>query len=194
MGWGQVKPPTIFNGGVPSGLVRYVRWRSWGQDVAYGRGSGSQYRPGGGYYSKPVRVQFQATRLGRCSGNDRTAYTRLRARIQEKPGGRFGDWFNWDLDLCDAAAEPSACAVETPETPVTLELRAWDTDCGSALVVSEKVGWSAGRPAFHDGYSSYRRVAGGFVCNGFSLDEDRTIDWTCNRWAAELRFTTTIWW
>jgi hypothetical protein len=94
-GFGKPKPRTIFNGGVPSGLVEKIRWKQWGNATARGRGLGNQYKPGGGYYRKPVKVRLRATRIGTCPGSDRRAYTKLRARFQKRPGGRFGKWFSW---------------------------------------------------------------------------------------------------
>ena len=37
-GWGTARPPRIFNGGDPSGLVTHIRWSRWGQPVATGHG------------------------------------------------------------------------------------------------------------------------------------------------------------
>jgi hypothetical protein len=39
-GYGQVKPPTVDNGGDPTGLVEHVRWIGWGTDHAVGTGKG----------------------------------------------------------------------------------------------------------------------------------------------------------
>lgn len=98
-GWGQVKPRTVYNGGVPSGLVKKVRWRRWGKRVALGRGITFLYKPQGGYYRRPGRIQLRASRLGSCPGTDgKRAYRRLTARAQVKPGGRYGRWFEWGGD------------------------------------------------------------------------------------------------
>lgn len=94
-GFGTVRPRIIDNGGVPSGLVEEINWQGWGDTVAYGTGLGYQYRPGGGYYDEPVEVRLRARRLDDCGDADSPAYTLLAAQFQEKPGGRFGDWFRW---------------------------------------------------------------------------------------------------
>jgi hypothetical protein len=94
-GFGKVKPRIVFNGGVPSGLVRKVKWSRWGEPVALGHGRGSQYKPDGGYYKKPVGVRFRAQKLGKCRGSRRQAYTQLRFQAQRKPGGKYGAWMYW---------------------------------------------------------------------------------------------------
>lgn len=45
-GWGEVKPPTIFNGGDPTGLVSHIRWTSWGGPEAVGTGVSDWVGPG----------------------------------------------------------------------------------------------------------------------------------------------------
>jgi len=102
-GWGRVKPRTVFNGGVPSGLVRKIRWRRWGSRTAVGRGWTSLYRPRGGYYRRSGRIILRASRLGTCPATGGIpAYTRLSARVQVKPGGRYGRRFLWagNRDIC----------------------------------------------------------------------------------------------
>jgi hypothetical protein len=94
-GFGEVEPAKIFNGGVPSGLIRQVKWKHWGDPTARGRGLGSQYKPGGGYYRRPVKVRLRAKRIGTCPGHPERAYTKLLARFQKRPGARFGEWFSW---------------------------------------------------------------------------------------------------
>ena len=94
-GFGKAKPRVVFNGGAASGLVKRIAWRNWGARRSIGRGRGYQYRPGGGYYSRTVGVRFRAYDIGHCRGSGKRAYTRLQARFQRKPGGKFGDWFDW---------------------------------------------------------------------------------------------------
>jgi hypothetical protein len=94
-GFGTSKPRTVYNGGVPSGLVTSIRWRNWGSARATGFGKNSIYRPGGGYYSRKATIELRATRRGRCPGSDQPAYLRLEARVPSRPGGRLGRWFNW---------------------------------------------------------------------------------------------------
>jgi hypothetical protein len=38
-GFGQVKPPTVYNGGDPTGLVSAITWQSWGGATATGTGT-----------------------------------------------------------------------------------------------------------------------------------------------------------
>jgi hypothetical protein len=101
-GWGKVKPKRIDNGGVPSGLVVKIRWRRWGDRVSRGRGLTSIYKPQGGYYRNRGAIQLRASHRGTCPGTDRRAYTRLRARVVVRPGGKFGRWFWWSgtKDIC----------------------------------------------------------------------------------------------
>lgn len=103
-GFGTKEPRRIYNGGATSGLVRKIHWRNWGSRTAKGIGRGYQYKPGGGYYSRSVRVKLRARRLGHCPGHPKRAYTRLRAKFQEKPGGDYGRWFSWagSDDICDS--------------------------------------------------------------------------------------------
>lgn len=94
-GFGTVKPKSISNGGDLSGLVVKIRWRGWGGEAARGRGLGNQFRPGGGYFRKRVKVRFRATRLGKCGHSGPLAYRVLMTRMQTRPGGEFGNWFPW---------------------------------------------------------------------------------------------------
>ena len=106
-GWGKVKPKVIFNGGVPNGRVHSIKWKRWGTERVIGRGLGSQYRPGGGYYPDPVTVKLRPRKIGQCPGQNRPAYTALRAKMQKKPGGSFGRWFNWSglSSICERVYE-----------------------------------------------------------------------------------------
>ena len=102
-GWGDVKPKRIDNGGVPSGVVVKIHWRRWGSAVALGRGQTYIYKPRGGYYKKRGAIKLRASRRGTCPGtNGQRAYTRLRARVVKRPGGKFGRWFSWagTKDIC----------------------------------------------------------------------------------------------
>jgi hypothetical protein len=94
-GFGKAHPKTIFNGGVPSGLVKSIDWDHWGSRSALGAGRGSQYKPSGGYYKHSVGVRLRAYNLGHCKGSRKSAYTRLQARFQKKPRGKYGKWFDW---------------------------------------------------------------------------------------------------
>ena len=92
-GWGAVRPHTIYNGGVPSGLIQNVHWSSWGGAEARGRGRHPIYKPRGGYYRHPVVARLKATRIGTCEGRD--AYLKLLIREPRRPGGPLGPWHSW---------------------------------------------------------------------------------------------------
>lgn len=94
-GWGAAHPKTIFNGGDPNGLVQHIHWKNWGSKVSVGRGKGSQFKPGGGYYAHRVVVKLRAYNKGRCRKHGPIAYTVLKANFQKYPGGPFGRWFKW---------------------------------------------------------------------------------------------------
>ncbi|HTU84687.1 MAG TPA: hypothetical protein VMF57_03875 [Solirubrobacteraceae bacterium] len=72
-GYGHVKPRRIFNGGDPSGLVKVIRWSSWGGARATGTGMALYVGPhqitAAGKFEKAHVVLFQ---LGTCDG--RSAY------------------------------------------------------------------------------------------------------------------------
>lgn len=92
-GFGTAEPSTIFNGGDPSGQVTKIHWTGWGNPTAIGYGLNPIFKPHGGYYRKPAKIELRATALGKC-GKQR-AYTRLEARVPKKPGGKLGKWFSW---------------------------------------------------------------------------------------------------
>jgi hypothetical protein len=94
-GFGTVAPPTIFNGGDPSGLVSHITWHHWGSRTATGSGKTSIFKPHGGYYPQLVRAQLRASRLGHCGKHGPRAYTHLEAREPSRPGGPLGKWFAW---------------------------------------------------------------------------------------------------
>jgi hypothetical protein len=95
VGWGTAHPSRIFNGGDPAGLAFKLRWRGWGSPEAYAQGLTWISRPKGGYYAKPGVIELRADRIGRCTADGPRAYTRLRARVVAKPGGKLGTWFAW---------------------------------------------------------------------------------------------------
>ena len=188
-GWGTVRPVTLFNGGVPSGLIDDIRWTGWGRDVARGRGRKPTYRPGGGYYRRRVAVQLKATRLATCPGAEAVpAYTRLLVRSRVKPGGRYGDWFPGTLDLCDWRARPHRCGrvVFSPNSEyMASRITAWDTSCARA----RRVARASRRVRVKPRDASYRARFAGFVCNGYSLGSRLpTISWSCSRGTAVVTF------
>ena len=77
--------------------------KHWGAQSSLGKGRGYQYKPEGGYYDQLVKVELRAKRLGTCPGHSKRAYTKLRARVQKKPGGHYGEWFSWSgsQNICE---------------------------------------------------------------------------------------------
>ncbi len=95
IGWGTPRPKTIFNGGDPSGYVSKIRWTTWGGKVAIGYGLNPTYKPGGGYYATPVRIELKALDIGLCYKGGPRTYRKLVAREPSRPGGPMGAWFLW---------------------------------------------------------------------------------------------------
>ena len=95
IGWGTARPKTIFNGGDPSGYVDKIRWTTWGGKVAIGGGLTSIFKPGGGYYATPGRIELKALDIGLCYAGGPRTYTKLIASTASRPGGRLGAWFLW---------------------------------------------------------------------------------------------------
>jgi hypothetical protein len=92
-GFGTAEPEVIFNGGDPSGEVSKIHWRGWGEPSAIGTGLEPIFKPRGGYFRKPGRVELRATALGKCG--PKAAYTRLEFRAPKHPGGKLGRWMLW---------------------------------------------------------------------------------------------------
>jgi hypothetical protein len=103
-GWGAPHPALLDNDGDPSGHAWYIHWANWGTAVA--RGSGRIYflgpKRGSGY--RIGRLQLRATRIGRCSPDGPSAYTRLEVRVAELKYGSFSRWQLWNgrANLCRA--------------------------------------------------------------------------------------------
>jgi hypothetical protein len=95
VGWGTYKPVEIFNGGDPSGMVSAISWTGWGHPTAIGFGKTYIFKPTGGYYPEPVRVELRASDLGHCSLAGPLAYRHLAAREPSHPGGALERWFAW---------------------------------------------------------------------------------------------------
>jgi hypothetical protein len=95
IGWGTAQPAVIFNGGDPSGRAYALRWTGWGNATAYAYGLNPIFKPQGGYYREPGRIELRAYRIARCVPGGPTAYTRLEARVAGRPGGPLGKWFAW---------------------------------------------------------------------------------------------------
>lgn len=75
-GFGEARPPVIFLGGDPSGLVQHIHWRRWGKARAIGHGIGWWFPPGTftneGHHA---RARLIAWDLGTCGGH--RAYRRF---------------------------------------------------------------------------------------------------------------------
>ena len=98
-GYGSVQPKTVFHGGSMAGYFFKLRWRGWGGPVATGAGRGYWYKPGGGYYKKPIRIWLRARNLNYCGVGGRLAYSVLEIKRQKKPGGGFFPWSS-GLPIC----------------------------------------------------------------------------------------------
>lgn len=201
-GWGSSKPKRLYNGGVPNGLIEKIKWRRWGKSSARGNGITYAYKPEGGYYAKPVKIKLEATRLGRCKGGKRRAYTRLIVQPQVKPGGRYDDPAPWSLDLCNQEAQTAPCppvVFDPATTDGVYELAVWDTDCTMAAKLALAAKPIPLDPGPHKGGSTndYRFKAEGFTCTGYSFD-DQTYDpqlgilpgitWSCLKRTAVVQF------
>jgi hypothetical protein len=70
-GFGQVRPPKIFNGGDPTGLVTHITWRSCGGARAAGAGTSDYVGPGQSVATgSQERVTVVAFNRGSCHGRD----------------------------------------------------------------------------------------------------------------------------
>jgi len=100
-GFGAVAPETVYNGGVPSGLVSGIEWSGWGEGLATGVGLNPLYKPIGGYYPARARIRLAATALGACPDQP-NAYRKLLVRLPLWPEGPLGPWQSWsgDSSLC----------------------------------------------------------------------------------------------
>ncbi|MET7698680.1 hypothetical protein [Streptomyces sp. NPDC005485] len=86
-GYGLARPTMVYNGGSPAGMVRDVKWTSWGGERATGTGQ-SVYTPDGvavadGTWEESTVVAFD---LGNCEG---TRTYRKIVWFLPKRGGRF---------------------------------------------------------------------------------------------------------
>jgi hypothetical protein len=94
-GFGTPHPTGISNGGDPSGIVTSITWKSWGGALAIGDGMSYIFRPNGGYYARPVRIELRAQHLGSCHAGGALVYRQLAIREPKKQGGPLGSWFLW---------------------------------------------------------------------------------------------------
>jgi len=69
VGFGQVKPKKLFNGGDPTGLVSNIAWRSWGGARAVGTGTSEYIGPTQSVAKgKEEHAKVVAFKLGTCHG------------------------------------------------------------------------------------------------------------------------------
>jgi hypothetical protein len=95
-GFGTAHPKSFFNGDDQAGFVGHITWKNWGTSaVATGVGQNPIFKPTGGYYATPARIELRAYDLGTCPGSNRPAYRRLLFREPRVPGGRPGPWKSW---------------------------------------------------------------------------------------------------
>jgi hypothetical protein len=106
-GFGTERPATIFNGGVPSGMVSGISWSSWGGPTASGRGRNPLYKPQGGYFRQNGKVALRAEKIGTCPDGTGPAYTELWARFPNWPGGPLGPWVKWSGSQTICSFDPS---------------------------------------------------------------------------------------
>ncbi|MCU1488137.1 MAG: hypothetical protein JWN67_4883 [Actinomycetia bacterium] len=97
-GYGEVAPHYISNGGDGTGVVRDIKWETWGHDIAIGNGTGyySTESPAAAGPAPAVVIAFD---LGDCDGQ--LAYRKVRWFFPAK-----GDPINLsddvdDYDLCE---------------------------------------------------------------------------------------------
>jgi hypothetical protein len=95
-GWGTARPALLDNDGDPSGHAWNIRWIGWGTEAARGSGLGYVLGRAQGTGFREVRLQFRASRLGRCHAGGPVAYTRLQVRIAGLKRGAFGAWWLWN--------------------------------------------------------------------------------------------------
>jgi hypothetical protein len=100
-GWGLRHPVSVDNGGDPSGKAWDLRWTHWGKSTTSAAGL-TYLGPSKSRDWRKGRLQFRASRLGRCGPSGPRAYTRLQVRVAELHGGAFGAWQLWNgrLNLC----------------------------------------------------------------------------------------------
>jgi len=102
IGWGTARPSTVHNGGSPSGMIKNIRWASWGGATAEGRGETFVYDPGGGYAEELAPIRLRAHEIGNCGPSGPPAYRQLSVSRAAYPGDPFEPWERWSgvPDLC----------------------------------------------------------------------------------------------
>lgn len=69
-GYGEARPPQVFNNGDPTSTVIHIRWTSWGGPRAVGDGVSTYVWPGTGVGNNPSigGARIVAFHLGTCAG------------------------------------------------------------------------------------------------------------------------------
>ena len=106
-GFGTEHPGAIFNGGAPSGMVSAITWTGWGNPTATGRGRIPIYKPQGGYFAQRGRIDLRAETIGTCPDGTGPAYTVLRFRAPNWPGGPLGPWVKWSGSQTICSFDPA---------------------------------------------------------------------------------------
>ena len=87
IGYGQVRPPEVNNGGDPTGVVSHITWKSWGGAQATGSGTSDYVAPGQPVASGTAEpVTIVAFDLGSCGGR------RIGCDSVKWPHGDGGKW------------------------------------------------------------------------------------------------------
>jgi hypothetical protein len=69
VGFGQVRPAEVFNGGDPTGLINKITWQSWGGAIATGTGTSTYVGPNQSVAAgQPAPATIVAFDLGTCNG------------------------------------------------------------------------------------------------------------------------------
>ena len=69
IGFGQIRPPEVYNGGDPTGLVNKITWQSWGGATATGTGTSTYVSANQPVAAgTPQSVTIVAFQLGTCGG------------------------------------------------------------------------------------------------------------------------------
>jgi hypothetical protein len=96
-GYGDPRPTTIFNGGDPTGLVKSIRWHSWGGSTATGDGT-ALYAPGIVADGSMEPAKVVAFNLGTCRG--KPAYRAIEWYFPQHGGHFDGQTY---IDACTGA-------------------------------------------------------------------------------------------
>ncbi len=92
-GYGHIRPPTVFNGGDPTGLVENVTWTGWGRPTAVGHGTGF-YAAGTVADGHQAPATVLASHLGTCHG--RPSYNHITWYFPTE-----GETANqWGINIC----------------------------------------------------------------------------------------------